>query len=825
MRPSSFAVRICGSRAFAGLALFALTGVILASCASPLPYGVNEPPDAVDKVRELDLEPRFPQPTPTADTGTGELKPQIYLGKSAGQVEAIAEPAPGSGNGNGEGVSLNFVDAPVSEVAKVILGDTLQLGYAVDPRVQGTVTLSSGRPVSKSHLLFVLEDALRMSNAVLVHDAGGYRIIPADDAVGAGHVERESAQRHETEPGYGISVVPLQHVSAQTIMKLLESFAAKPGSIRADPSKNLIIVAGNGVERKTAVDTILSFDEEWLRGQSVGIFPIHNTTPEPIVGELEKILDSGEDGLSQHLVKLQPISAANAVLVVARKPELLRAAGTWISRLDKSTVASTGVKVYKVRYGDCRQIAKLLGALFTGSPGALESPTNVLAPGAGATGFTAGFGGAGAGGAGALGAGGGLGGGGLGGGGLGGGVGGPGAAGGGLGGGSMGGGGAFGGSQAQSQGPFGTLTQTAGGGGAAAAPGAPTEGGPEAAAAAGGLGGGAGGGRALMPGVRILPDIVNNTIVIYANAEQYRVIEKALNQIDRPQPQVAVDMTIAEVNLTNDLSYGVQFFLGTLGTQFGSDIGVQASNTPSGAVPPTRQPGFNLIIGNRLTPRVVISALNQYTTTKILANPSLVVINNQVATLLVGQQVPVSTGNANILSAASVNSNTVFSSITYQNTGIILRIQPRIHANGEVNLDIDQEISQPTGTNACAGTAPAGTTAPCPTFTDRHVKSAVLVPDGQTVLLAGLIQETQAGTRNGIPFLDQIPVIGEALTPTNTRGVDRIELIIFIRPQIIRDSVDASYIAEELRSKMRGDKVGTLRPPGSVTPYPLGLVQ
>jgi len=116
----------------------------------------------------------------------------------------------------------------------------------------------------------------------------------------------------------------------------------------------------------------LSFDVDWMRGQSVGVFPIHNTTPEPVIAELEKILDSGEAGLSQNLVKLQAVSRMNAVLVVARKPELLQAAGAWIGRLDGST-AGTGVKVYRVRYGDARLLAKLLSDLFIGGSGAGKS--------------------------------------------------------------------------------------------------------------------------------------------------------------------------------------------------------------------------------------------------------------------------------------------------------------------------------------------------------------------------------------------------------------------------------------------------------------------
>ena len=133
-----------------------------------------------------------------------------------------------------------------------------------------------------------------------------------------------------------------------------------------------------------------------------------------------------------------------------------------------------------------------------------------------------------------------------------------------------------------------------------------------------------------------------------------------------------------------------------------------------------------------------------------------------------------------------------------------------------MNLEVDQEIS------ACSNCVGINLT---PTFTDRHVKSSIQVPNGQTVLLAGLVQEDHEKTRAGIPLVEQIPIIGEAFSPSNNNSVDRIELIIFIRPQIIRDGVDASNVAEELRSKMRGDKVGTDHPPGDVTPYPIGLVQ
>jgi general secretion pathway protein D len=175
---------------------------------------------------------------------------------------------------------------------------------------------------------------------------------------------------------------------------------------------------------------------------------------------------------------------------------------------------------------------------------------------------------------------------------------------------------------------------------------------------------------------------------------------------------------------------------------------------------------------------------------KVLSNPSLVVINNQVATLQVGDVVPVSTGSATVLTT----SNTVVNTIDYRNTGIILRVSPRINANGVVRLDVEQEISNVTPTSATSLT---------PTVSERRVKSSISVATGQTVLLAGLISEQQNGNRNGIPLLDEIQGLGDVFSHQDKKGT-RTELIIFIRPQIIRDGTDAHNVAEELRSKLRG---------------------
>ncbi len=739
---------------------FAIAGAALAACnltSGSTPAGQNgtEPPDAGDQIRAADLKPRFPLAAQTADTGSKtEPRPSVYYGTGTERPRVSGiEPTP-----DGNGYELNFENTPIATVTKVILGDILGVGYTIDPRVQGTITLASGRPIARSDILFALESALRTANAVLVRDKSGYRLVPAADAVGSGGVDRATAG-NSPEPGYGITIIPLQFVSVQTVSKLLDSFAMKPGAIRADTSRNLLVVVGNGAERRAAVNTVLDFDADWMRGQSVGIYPVKNSTPEPLIAELEKIMDSGEGGLSGNMVKLQPISRQNAILVVARKPELLQIAATWIGRLDNSQMASTGVKVYRVRYGDARQLARLLNEMYVGgSQGSLDSATNQIAPGAGLSSSSSEGGAT-----------------------------------------SMspadrltGGTASLATALQQQQQPGGGAQNTAGSG-------ANTSSGGNTLAGA--LKGGAAGAGPILPGIRITADVANNALLIYANQESYRIIERTLNQLDRPQLQVAFDATIAEVTLNDNLNYGVQFFLQNNGSvNLGSVI-----NSAGGSVLAQALPGFNFLVGSQTTPNVVLSALHAYTDVKVLSNPSLVVVDHGTATLQVGDQVPITTGTATVLSA----NNAVVNTISYQNTGIILRVVPRINSNGTVLLEIEQEISQVTPTTAAGSLTP--------TISQRKVKSTLSVVDGQTVLLAGLISDTQSVTRSGIPVVDQIPYLGDAFAQ-NQKQIQRTELIVFIRPQIIRDSVDASVVAEELRSKMRGSKVGSVKPPGAVQP-------
>jgi general secretion pathway protein D len=731
-------------------------GVVLAACLLHDPSDEAKPNDVraqsvTDQLRAADLSPKAP--FPVADGGMGNPHPSaaaIYLGDTTVPIRAAAD---AGGDAGSDGYDLNFENAPVTTVAKVILGDILGVGYTIDPRVQGTITLASGRAVSKADVLFVLENALRMSNVAMVRDRSGYRLIPAADATGNGFVDSDEA----TRAGYGISVVPLRYVSAQAMLKLLDGFGIKPNSVRVDNTRNLVIIQGTGPERRSAVETMLSFDGDWMRGQSVGVFPIHNSTPEPIIAEIEKIMDTGEGGLSQNLIKFQPVSRLNAILVVSRKPDYLKTVATWIKRLDDSDTSGVNLKVYRLHYGSAKQVAGLLNEILVGrSSSSLDNAQSQVAPGAGL-------------------------------------------------------------SIASSGGPLSALsaqtptamaqagagTQVGAGGGAAVATARPAGGGGATATAgndlsAAGPGGGAFGARgsseAAQANIRITPDIVNNSILVYASQDTQRIVQQTLRQIDRPLMQVAIDATVAEVTLNDALNYGVQYFLNSRNPA--SQNAVSITSTIASAAGPLAGvfPGLNFVLGPASMPNVVLDALHSVTDVRVLSNPSLVVLDNQTATLQVGDQVPISTGTATVLTA----NNTVVSTIDYRNTGIILRVVPRVSANGNVIIDIEQESSSVTPGSAGSLT---------PTISDRRVKSSISVASGQTVLLAGLISDETDRTRQGIPVLDKIPGIGDLFSQQGSTKV-RTELIIFIRPTVIRDAVDAHMVAEELRSKLNGEQVG-----------------
>lgn len=763
-------------------AMGAVVCSLLGCSASDKQLGSTAQRDPFASIRNADLRAHFPAATDPQIGNSGQSsEPLLFPG-------AAAEPAPSPGGPTadfrvasadpaavvrGDGVELNFEGAEIQNVAKTVLGDTLGISFVVDPRVQGNVTLASTGPIPRKDVLPVFESVLRMSNAAVVHEGNLVKIVPVAEASGTGAVNIGAGQA-----GFGVSIVPLRYTAATTIARTAENFLSRAGAIKIDQARNLLLIQGTTAERQAALDVVAAFDVEWMRNQSVGVYPLKSTSPDTMIKELERVFESGDGGQGQGVVRFQPISRMNAVLVVTKNPKFLERATQWVQRLDRSDTSGTTVRVYRLKYASAPQVAKVLNEIFlTQRAGQSigDSPLSQIAPGTSAAQSrldslktaSAGSGGS---------------------------V---------TSGGSATSGGRSGAAQGAAAGPISAAFESFENKGKDGDAESTTRSSSITSTDKGGM----------FQNVRITPDTADNSIVVYSNQEDYRIIERSLRELDRPRLQVAIDATVAEITLTDALQFGVQYFftnnnsnVGLLPATAGA-VAAPAATTATAAAATTLNatsavqsavqsaflqrvlPGLNLVLGPEAQPKVILSALSNLTHVKVLSAPSVVVMDNQPALLQVGNEIPISTGAATILT----NPNTpVVNTIEMRNTGVILKVLPHVYANGQIQMEIEQEISNVVNPTQVTLT---------PTISQRRVHSTIAVTSGQTVLLGGLISDQDQTTKAGIPLLSDIEVFGNLFGTRSGQKV-RTEIIMFIKPRLIRNSVDSRSVAEEFRSRL-----------------------
>ncbi len=669
------------------------------------------------------------------------------------------------------GYRLNFERADIKDVVHAILSTTLGLNYTLAGDVNGQVTISSPRPLSREELLTALETTLAGQGLALTRAGSGYRVAP--NALSPGKVSFGRAG----EPGYGVTIVPLRYVSAAVMSRLVSGFVADADGLRFDVARNTMIVKGPAQRRQEAVNAILSFDADWMRGQSVSLFELRRARPDALVAELTQLFDTGENGTGAGLIQFKPIARLRTIMVTSKNPNLIRRAETYIRKLDSANeTAEDNVFIYKARYRDARDLARVVNNLFGSGQGGMGGTGLDASRPSSAGMMGSGLSGSGAGGSGLGGSGGGFNSG----------LGGAGA--------STPNAGASGASGGESRGTDllkarfaanfndgNTFASGAGGGGPSYTAGPGQSGGLLDLTQ-----------RSQARRVAISVDPSNNAVVVYTDGESYRKIHAALRQLDGMPPQVAINVTIAEVKLTDQLKYGVQYYLDSsrigLGKNKGSFglVSAAASAAPNVLKPGTG--GFNFLGGSYAGPDIVLSALDGFTDVKILSSPSLVVVENQPATLQVGDAVPITTRQAQ---SVEVSNAPLINQVEFRDTGIILNVIPRIGQDNAVTLQIEQEIS--------AVVAAADTLTP--TISKRRVASMISVANGHTVLLAGLISEKRQRERDGIPFLNRIPNVGTLFSSTDN-SAERTELVVFIRPVVVRNAGDARAVTEDYRDKL-----------------------
>lgn len=726
-----------------------LTGLTLGGCATEdrlLPAIFDRPtppPPATTGEPVADGRRSGRVAIPGEETRPRPEQPELYPGATRPSQPASRATGPLGARLQGDAVTLNFVNADVREVAKVVLGDLLGLNFVVDPQAQGTVTVQTNRPIPRSELLATLEVVLRASGFDLSETQGVYRVQALADGH-AGRAGTRGAVSRALGGGGSIVVAPLRYASAAELRRMLESVVPNTVAIQADATRNQLVIAGPRDDIAIVADLVDSFDVDWLAGTSYALYPLQSGLASTLARDLERIFGDGEQGPAAGVVRIVPIERMNAILVISTSTDYLARAREWIDRLDRGgDEENPSVHVYHVQNNRAADLAAVLAELF--SSGDVRSVLPVTSPSIAQSDLQA-----------------------------------PAAS-------RRSGGGTASDRTGEST-TQPSQQQPATGQGApspsttAPPPDTTAQRRPATGVVTPLLGLDAlGRGSQQRPPIRIVADEKNNALVIYARPRDYRMVEAAVRRLDVMPQQVVIEATIVEVTLNDELRYGLQWFFRS--GQFEAIL-TQATN-PIAPI----NPGFNFTFTGG-SARVILSALSDLTDLNIVSSPQVLVLDHQTATLQVGDQVPVPVQQARSVTDPD---SPLVNSIEYRDTGVILRVTPRVNMTGQIIMEIVQEASEVGPTTSSEIDAP--------TISQRRIVSTVSVQNGETVALGGLIRDGTRRGRTGIPVLSDIPVLG-FLFGTRTLDRARTELLVLLTPRAIRTPTEARAMTEELRNRL-----------------------
>jgi general secretion pathway protein D len=632
--------------------LVLVCGLMLASCATKPPAPPPEQPPTVQTVPPS-LASGMPAVATPAYTSADGLSDE---GGRSAQSDRADKPAVRMGSGvfladipasdvarefpPGD-ITLNFEGSSLREFVKVILEDTLGENYLIDPKVDGVVTLHTTRAVSKEAALSILESVLEMNGAVLVQDRGMYKIVPVADAEGEVLSPQVGRQSQGTgASGYGVQIVPLEHVSAGEIEKIITPFIPVGTTLRIDATRNLLILSGPRYRLDHLLETIKVFDVDWLKGMSFGMFPLHYADATILVGEIEKVIGAEGQTPFAGIVRLVPIERLNAILVITHQPKHMTAVRRLIEQFDWGTEASPGRRlyVYHVKYGKAENISGVLQELFAqvqqaGQTSAADG-IQELPPG------------------------------------------------------MAGGNNAFRTAKQVSKPP--PPVGAPGAGGDYPEPTAVT---PAAAPRDASAATATVAGESQNP-VTIMADQDNNAILVMATPADYRMIEAAIRKLDIQPRQVLINAIISEVTLNDELDYGVGWFLSGDNFELGFNTPL-----PGGAAAAGERLALAIFNNNDET-RLFFDLLASKSNVKFISAPQVMVHDNQTATIRVGDQIPVTTRS----SQSTLDPDApIVTEVQFRDTGTLLTVTPRINVGGQVTMEISQEVSLPGNEPAVGG--------------------------------------------------------------------------------------------------------------------------
>ena len=287
--------------------------------------------------------------------------------------------------------------------------------------------------------------------------------------------------------------------------------------------------------------------------------------------------------------------------------------------------------------------------------------------------------------------------------------------------------------------------------------------------------------------MRVVADTDNNTLLIMASAEEYLAIENALRRLDIQPLQVLIEASIVEVTLSDELEYGLQWYLDNKVKDYRSETRLDL-DAPLGLAP--QVPGFSWVLSDASgIVNAVFNALAEDSRLRVISSPSVLVLDNRTAQIRIGDQQPVATSETVNTSATNV----VTQNIEYKDTGVLLEVTPRVNAGGLVIMDVAQDVTDVGSIDAATGQR---------TFLQRNINSTVAVQSGETIVLGGLIKDNSSEGSTGIPVLHKLPGVGWLFGKKQQTGL-RTELLVTLTPRAIRSTSEANQVGAEMRLRMQ----------------------
>ncbi len=616
-------------------------------------------------------------------------------------------------------ITFNFEGEDLQAVVHFILGEVLKENYVIAPGVSGKVTFATARPVSKQQIIPILEMMLSWNNAALVKVDDRYHVLPEKQAIKG--LLTPKLGLNKAGGGYQVLAVPLTFVSPTEMEKILEPYAREGAIVKADNSRNILFLSGNGSELANYMETIEIFDVDWLAGMSTGIFYLKRVASSDIIVELEALFGEGAENPLAGMFRFLPLERLNAVMVITPQEDYLHKAKEWVDRLDRADAdGASNLYVYSVKNIKADDLAAYLNDVFGGSSG--SSASRKANSGTVTPGQT--------------------------------------------------------GREVSSAGAKNTNTTRR---------------------RATNTNNNSGVNEIFISAIED-----SNQLLIKAGVSDYEKIQSAIQRLDIEPLQVLVELKIIEVTLDDSISHGMDLL-------FGDGAPVLAGGTidPDPDVGPnpskSSRPYDFSTTGARINSGGIayrfmgtdaqarLTALEREGRVALLSSPSLLVLNNKNATINVGDQIPIT--NVGSIGSGNVNNGTI-SSTRFIQTGVQVDITPRVNPGGLVYMEVSQDVSSPGEPGTEGGTPPIST---------RELNTEVAVQSGNTIVMGGLISETDTFSRSGFPVLSRIPVIGNAFG-SKSKVSKRTELMLLITPTVIENPEQARLVTKEYAKKFRGLK-------------------